>query len=388
MKICWFDCFSGLSGDMTLGAMVDAGLSVTKLRGELKKLKLDGYKIVSSKVKRCGIAATKVTVKITKKSKHHRLYSDIVTMIEKSGLSSDVKDRALDIFKVLAQAESKAHRKPIDKVHFHEVGAVDSIVDIVGAAIGFCELGIDKAYASPVNTGSGTVNTDHGLLPVPAPATAFLLKKIPAYAEGPLIELTTPTGAAILKSQCETFGPMPMMTIDRIGHGAGGHDFADRPNITRLFIGEAGVIGKSVNEERLLELVTNIDDMNPETFPSVVDTLFTAGALDVTITPIQMKKGRPGVSLLVLSDPGKIEAMEKIIFEQTSTLGIRRREVMRVSLPRSINKVKTRFGVIEVKVAKLPDGKKKSAPEFESVKKAAAKYNVSFETAYRAALRD
>ena len=384
MKTGWFDCFSGISGDMTLGALVDAGLPIAKLRSELKKLNLDGYTISASKVKRCGIAATKVKVKLTKKSKHHRLYPDIVKMIGKSGLSGEVKDRALDIFEKLARAESRVHREPMEKVHFHEVGAVDSIVDIVGASIGFCELGIDEVQASAVNTGSGTVDTSHGVLPVPAPATAFLLEGVPAYAEGPQLELTTPTGASILKSECVRFGPMPMMTVERIGHGAGGHDFTDRPNITRLFIGETA----KVKEERLLELVTNIDDMNPETLPSVVDSLFEAGALDVTITPIQMKKGRPGVCLAVLCGPGKRGAMEKIIFEQTSTLGVRRREVERVSLPRRIKKVKTSYGVIEVKVARLPNGKEKNAPEFVSVRKAAVKHKVSFETVYRAALRD
>jgi len=392
MKACWFDCFSGISGDMTLGAMVDAGLGIGKLRSELKKLKLGGYTISASKVKRCGIAGTKVTVRLTKKSNHHRLYPDIVKMIGKSGLPVDVRDRALRIFEKLAQAESKVHREPVEKVHFHEVGAVDSIVDIVGASIGFCELGIDEVLASAVNAGSGTVKTSHGILPVPAPATAFLLVGIPTYSEGPHLELTTPTGASILKSECVRFGPMPMMTVERIGHGAGGHDFSDRPNITRLFIGETEAVGRAdnvkVKEENLLELVTNIDDMNPETFPSVFEALFLAGALDVTITPTQMKKGRPGVCLAVLCRPENSGAIEKIMFEQTSTLGIRRREVIRASLPRRIRKVKTSYGVIDVKVAQLPDGKTKSAPEFESVRKAAAKQKVSFETVYRAALRD
>ncbi|VAX21113.1 hypothetical protein MNBD_NITROSPINAE04-2246 [hydrothermal vent metagenome] len=388
MKLAYFDCFSGISGDMALGAMVDVGLPIAKLRSELKKLNLDGYTISASKVKRCGIAGTKVTVRLTKKSTHHRLYPDIVKMIEKSGLSDEVKKRALDIFGKLAQAESKVHGEPMEKIHFHEVGAVDSIVDIVGASIGFCELGIGEVQASAINAGSGTVKTSHGILPVPAPATAFLLEGVPAYAEGPQLELTTPTGASILKSQCVRFGPLPMMTVERIGHGAGGHDFADRPNITRLFIGETEAVGKigEVKVERLLELVTNIDDMNPEAIPSVFDALFTAGALDVTITPIQMKKGRPGVCLSVLCEPDKSVEMEKILFEQTSTLGVRRREVRRASLPRRIKKVKTRYGVVEVKVAQLPDGKEKSAPEFTSVRKAAVKNKVSFETVYRAAL--
>ncbi len=398
MKIGWFDCFSGISGDMTLGAMVDAGLPIAKLRSELKKLQLDGYTISASKVKRCGISATKVTVRLTKKSARHRLYPDIVKMIEKSGLSDEEKKRALDIFEKLAQAESKVHGEPMEKVHFHEVGAVDSIVDIVGASIGFCELGIGEVQASAVNTGSGIVNTSHGILPVPAPATAFLLQAIPAYADGPQLELTTPTGASILKSQCVRFGPLPLMTVERIGHGAGGHDFAGRPNITRLFIGTTVAVGTAgatieadntgkVKVERLLELVTNIDDMNPEAIPSVFDALFEAGALDVTITPIQMKKGRPGVCFAVLCGLENSGAMEKILFEQTSTLGVRRREVQRASLPRRIKSVKTRYGAVEVKIAILPNGREKCAPEFESVRKAAVKQKVSFETVYRAALK-
>ncbi len=384
MRLAYFDCFSGVSGDMILGAMVDAGLSIAKLRRELKKLGVDGYTLSAKKVMKCGISATKVHVRLARDcDNNHRRYPDIVKLIKNSSIEPEAKKRSLAIFKTLAEAEARVHDVPLAKVHFHEVGAVDSIVDIVGAAIGFIELGIGEVTASFINVGSGVVKTEHGVLPIPAPATAVLLQDIPSYAEGPVKELTTPTGAAILKTMSSRFIPQPLMTCSSIGNGAGGYDFDNRPNILRMFIGAES---SQYIEERLIELATNIDDMNPQALSLVSKMLFDQKALDVTITPIHMKKGRAGMTLKVLCDNSMAGEMERIIFKHTSTLGIRRYEVGRVSLTREIKKVKTKYGLIEVKVAYLPGGEVKAAPEFESVRKAAEKHDVTFDTVYRAAL--
>ncbi|MBF0633557.1 MAG: nickel pincer cofactor biosynthesis protein LarC [Nitrospinae bacterium] len=386
MKIAYFDCFSGISGDMTLGAFVDAGLSFDLLKSEIAKTGLQGYGITAGKVKKNGFIATKIDVAVDVSAvKGHRHYPDIVKIIEKSGLKPEVKEIALNVFRVIADAEAEAHGVPVEKVHFHEVGAVDSIVDVVGAAVGFVELGIREVYSSPVNVGSGTVKTDHGVLPVPAPATAHILRGIPTYADGPQMELATPTGAAILKAMAKSFGGQPAMNVTSIGMGAGSHDFPNRPNVLRLFLGETA--SSMLLDERLVELSTNIDDMNPQIYPLVAEKLFTAGALDVTFIPVVMKKGRPATLIEVLCAPDKSEEAQGILFTETTTLGIRIREVTRVSLLRHIKKVATEYGEIEVKVAELPNGGVKVAPEYESVKKAAEKNGVTFEMVYRATLR-
>jgi hypothetical protein len=386
MRIAWFDCFSGISGDMTLGAFVDAGLSFDLLCSELAKTGLAGYEITASKVKKNGFSATKVDVAVDESAvKGHRHYPDIVKIIEKSGLKPEVKEIALNVFRVIADAEAEAHGVPVEKVHFHEVGAVDSIVDVVGAAIGFVELGIREVYASPVNVGSGTVKTDHGILPVPAPATAHILRGVPTYSAGPQMELTTPTGAAILKAMAKSFGGQPAMNVTAVGMGAGSRDFPGMPNVLRIFVGEKN--GSSILEERLIEISTNIDDMNPQIYPLIADKLFTAGALDVTFIPAVMKKGRPATLIEVLCAPEIASEAQRILFTETTTLGLRVREATRVCLPRQIRKVATEYGEIEVKVAILPDGGVKTAPEYESVKKAAEKNGVTFDAVYRAVAR-
>jgi hypothetical protein len=386
MKIAWFDCFSGISGDMTLGAFVDAGLPFDLLKTEVAKTGLQGYLITGYKVKKNGFSAAQVHVAVDEYAlKGHRHYPDIVKIIEKSGLKPEVKEIALRVFGVIADAEAQAHGVPVEKVHFHEVGAVDSIVDVVGAAVGFVELGIREVYGSPVNVGSGTVKTDHGVLPVPAPATALILRGVPTYSAGPEMELTTPTGAAILKAMSKSFGGQPAMNVTAVGMGAGSRDLPGRPNILRIFVGEMD--GSSLLEERLIEISTNIDDMNPQIYPLVAEKLFTAGALDVTFIPIIMKKGRPATLIEVLCAPETAGEARKILFADTTTLGVRIREVTRVCLPREIKKAPTEYGEIEVKVAALPDGGFKTSPEYESVKKAAEKSGVSFDTVYRATLR-
>jgi hypothetical protein len=387
MTIAYLDCFAGVSGDMTLGAMIDAGLSLRRLRSELKKLPVDGYTLSATSVVKKGVTATKLTVTVKKSAmKGHRHYSDIVAMIEQSTLAEPVKATALAIFHTVAVAESAVHNAPIEKVHFHEVGAVDSIVDIVGAAIGYHALGITTLYVSPVNVGSGTVNTAHGILPVPAPATALILRGIPTYAAGDAKELTTPTGAAIVKTLATCFGPQPPMVIATIGTGAGGYDLTDRANTLRLSLGAAAAAPQPV--DALVELETAIDDMNPQRYGDLSEKLFAAGALDVTLTPTQMKKGRPGVIVAVLSTPATSGQLLTLLLAETTTLGVRRRMIDRISLPRRFETVATSYGPVTVKIATLPDGTEKSAPEYDSVLKVANTHNVPFEWVYRAAHAD
>src|SRR5512142_511148 len=278
MTIAYFDCFSGISGDMTLGALVDAGVSIDVLRSELAKLNLPGYELKSEKVKRAGIAATKVHVIIEKKGRESRHLSDIVAIISGSSLSASIKEKSIAIFNRLAEAEAKVHATTPEKVHFHEVGAVDAVVDIVGSVIGLDLLGVTRIRASAVNVGSGTVKTSHGLLPVPAPATAELLKGIPFYQSDTKFELATPTGAAIVSTVGTSFGPLPEMKVDRIAYGAGDGDFPERPNVLRLIIGTESA---AYQEDSSTLIETNIDDMNPQVYDYVIDTLLRQGAKDV-----------------------------------------------------------------------------------------------------------
>ncbi|MDH5478076.1 MAG: nickel pincer cofactor biosynthesis protein LarC [Nitrospinota bacterium] len=385
MTLAYLEAYSGISGDMTLGAMVDAGLDVETLRSQLARLSVDGYTLLSEKTKRKGIAATKVTVRLEQGAHTgHRHYPQIMDIIKRSDLDPKVKEIASAIFTTLGLAEAAVHNTTLEKVHFHEVGAVDSIVDIVGAAIGFCALGIDEVVVSAVNTGHGTVATEHGLLPVPAPATARILMGVPTYASGPAVELTTPTGASIVKTMGAAFGPQPSMTVRLLGCGAGGKELEDRPNILRLFIGERSSL---LARERLLEISTNIDDMNPQGYPGLSDKLFAGGALDVTLAPVLMKKGRPAHILTVLINPKDRMVVEKIILEDTTSLGLRIVEVERVSAQRRMVEVQTSCGPVLVKLAALPGGGEKAAPEFESVRVAAAATNTPYDTLYWEAAR-
>jgi uncharacterized protein (TIGR00299 family) protein len=383
MKIAYLDCFSGISGDMTLGALVDAGVSARYLRSELKKLGVSGYTVTIRPVVKKGIAATAVDVRVKPSAiKGRRHYPDIVSIIERSSLAVAVKEVALAIFARIAEAEAAVHATTLAKVHFHEVGAVDSIVDVVGAAVGFAALGVDAVEASPINVGSGTVETDHGVLPVPAPATLRILAGIPTYADGPLRELTTPTGAAIVGSLARRFGGQPPMIVERVGYGAGGYDLTDRSNVVRLTVGRTEE-GAAV--ESLVELAATIDDMNPEAYGYAADRLFAAGAKDVTLTPVYMKKGRPGVVMTVLADGETAAALEAILFAETTTLGVRRLRVERAALPRSVVTVKTIYGPVKVKIARLPDGSVKAAPEYDDVARLAVKKKAPFADVYRAA---
>lgn len=383
--IAYFDCFSGISGDMTLGALVDAGVPLSKLKRELARLPVKGYRLTSKEVKKAGMRATKVDVLIKHSavSDQHsaKKWKDIEKIIQTSSLSKDIKQKGLIIFKRLFEAEAKVHGGLFDEVHLHELGAIDCIVDIFGSIIGLDILGIDTIYSSALNLGSGSIRSEHGLLPVPAPASVELLKGIPVYSSGVKFELTTPTGAALISSLAAGFGPMPDMEISKAGVGAGDKDFKEQPNILRMFIGEK--IGKKSQEsgarsqeDSITVIETNIDDMNPQVYEYVMDKLFKAGALDVFLTPIIMKKGRPGIKLSVLCNDDKREELIEIILHETTSIGVRFYRAERKVLQRELKSIKTKYGSVDVKVSKLGDRKQKTSAEYEDCRKAAKKFNV------------
>jgi hypothetical protein len=374
--IAYFDCFSGVSGDMILGTLVDAGVPLETLRKELKRLPLRGYTLEMKKVKRAGISATKVNVHVQQKAANEacRKYKDIEKIFLDSRLSPSIQATGLTIFKRLFQAEAKVHGKRYTGIHLHELGAIDCIVDIVGALIGLEELGIKDVYASPLNLGSGTVITEHGLLPVPAPATVALLRDVPVYSSDLQFELTTPTGAALISSLAKGFGSLPEIKIKRTGTGAGGKDIKDRPNILRLFLGEHR--GQDNEEDKVTVIETNIDDMNPQIYEHVVGKLFEAGALDVYLTQVIMKKGRPGIKLTVLCRSEEKGKYIDIIFSETTSIGLRYYRADRKTLVRNIKTVKTRYGKVNVKIAQLDRKKHKMSLEYEDCKKLAEKFGV------------
>src|SRR5215469_1199806 len=302
MKAAYFDCFSGISGDMTLGALVDAGCPLERLRGELKGLHVPGWEISAEKVWKNGMAATHVSVR-TADTQTHRTLGVILGILENSQLAVEVRERASAIFHLLGEAEAAVHDVPLEKIHFHEVGAVDAIIDIIGACIGFHAFGIEDFACSPLNVGSGTVKMAHGVLPVPAPATARLLLGKPTYSSGVQRELVTPTGAAIVVTLCTSFGPQPPMSVSAIGYGAGTADLEGQPNVVRLMIGEAAEKAVPGFDEEIAVIEANLDDMNPQIYGYFLEKALAAGALDVYATPVQMKKNRPGMLLTLLCKP-------------------------------------------------------------------------------------
>ena len=380
MKIAYFDCSSGISGDMCLGALIDAGVPVAKLENELRKLPIKGYKLKVKRVKRSGFPATKADViqklEVRSKKLEVRRWKDIEHLIKNSQLSDGIKKKGLSIFRRLFTVEAKVHGETFDAAHLHELGAVDCIVDIFGTVIGLKLLGIEKVYSSGVNTGGGSVRTKHGILPVPAPATAELLKGIPVYSDGIDYELTTPTGAVILKEISSSFGSIPDMVIEKIGIGAGNKDFKDKPNVLRILIGQSKEQRAENREQKVAVIETTIDDMNPQIYEYVIERLFKAGALDVYLTQLIMKKGRPGIKLTVLCNSNEKEKIMKIIFEETTTIGLRFYEAQRRTLTREINQVNTRFGRVNIKVSKLGNKVVRRTPEYEDCKKLAKKLNM------------
>jgi pyridinium-3,5-bisthiocarboxylic acid mononucleotide nickel chelatase len=386
MKIAYLDCSSGISGDMTLGALVDAGVPLEKLNDAVASLGLPGCRLVAREVKKHGFRATQVTVEYEPEHTHRHLHH-ILKLIDAGRLSARQKDTARRIFAKLAEAEAKVHGTSVEKVHFHEVGAADSIADIVGSAVGWDLLGVERIECSPVPTGSGRVRIAHGEVSVPAPATAELLRGIPLAESAVQAELTTPTGAAILATLVDAFGPLPAMKIQRIGCGAGQKDLDEQPNLLRLLVGEMVGSAPGGEADQVCVLETNLDNLSGELVGYAIGRLWDAGALDVYTTAIQMKKNRPGVKLSVLCRPADADAMEAILFRETTTLGIRRWTAARHVLQRQAHRVETVWGPIEGKLGWLGDGTPRFAPEFESCQRIAAERGIPLRDVYEAAQR-
>ncbi len=370
MKTAFFDCFSGISGDMVVGALLDLGLDFEYLKKELKKLQIKDYKLEAKRVRRGGISGVKFNVNVNLDKQHHRNLSDINRIIEKSKLNKDVKKLSKSIFYKIAKAEAKAHSVRIENVHFHEIGAVDSIIDIVSSAIGLNYLGIDKVISSPINVGEGFVKTEHGLLPVPAPATAEIFKGIPFYSNGTKMELATPTGAAIVATVAKEFTNLPVIKAEKIGYGAGSREINGIPNLLRIFLAqESGEISGFYGNDAITVIETNIDDISPQVYEELMGNLFKANALDVFMTPIIMKKNRPSIKVSILAEKEMVLEICDILFKETSTFGIRTYEVFRYKLDREVKKLKTSLGNVEVKLGKIKGKILKIAPEYESIKK-------------------
>jgi uncharacterized protein (TIGR00299 family) protein len=383
MRIAYFDCFSGISGDMILGALIDLGLDPETLIKHLSKLKLSGYEIEVLKEQRGPITGTRVNIKVDEKEQPPRSSDEIRELIGKSKLPDRVKKNSLAVLQRLATAEGNLHQEPPEHVHFHEVGAVDSIVDMVGACIGLDALGIDQVVASPLPLGRGFVQCQHGLLPLPAPATLALLESVPVYNSGQERELVTPTGAAILTTVCSEYGGFPTMSIEKIGYGVGQHPESHPPNLLRLVLGQATM---AVIKEPLLLFETSIDDMNPELYGHLMERLLEAGALDINVLPAQMKKNRPGQLLRVLAAEGLRDTVLQILFQETTSLGVRIQEVDRYSLPRRTIHVQTSYGQLPVKVATNPQGDFTVAPEYDGCQRAALRHKVPLRLVYEEAM--
>jgi uncharacterized protein (TIGR00299 family) protein len=383
MRIAYLDCISGISGDMTVGALVDAGADLGAISEGVASLGLPGVHIATSEVRKHGFRATQIIIEHEPEHKHRHLHH-ITEMIDRSALSPTQQELAKRIFTLLGEAEAKVHGTTLRKVHFHEVGAIDSIADIVGAAIGFDLLGVERVLASPIPTGTGFIEIAHGRVSVPAPATAELLTGIPLAPSNVEAELTTPTGAAIVAALVQSFGPVPAMTIEKIGYGAGTRDLDSQPNLLRLLLGEMQT-SRATDQVWMLE--TNLDDTTGEIVGHTCERLMTAGALDVFTTPIQMKKNRPGIRLSVLCSKLAIEALEAILFAETTTLGVRRWPVERHTLKREAQSVETPWGTVAGVVAYGNDTSRRFSPEYEACRRIATERNVPLRSVYEAALR-
>ncbi|MBN1526818.1 MAG: nickel pincer cofactor biosynthesis protein LarC [Candidatus Omnitrophica bacterium] len=383
MRIAYFDCFSGISGDMTVGAFLDAGLSMRVLSKELARLKVGGYELAARKVKRGEIAATKFDVTVKGRGHIHRPLKDILAMIGASGLNKNVKRTAAGIFEVIGKAEAKVHGVgDTAGVSFHELGHIDSIIDIVGAAIALDELGIEKACASAVTLGRTLTESGHGILPIPGPASLEMLKGVPVRISEIGSELVTPTGAGILKSVCKSFGEAPRMAVSSIGYGAGSRDLKEMPNMLRVVIGENE---ESFKEDTIIVVEANIDDMSPVAFEHLFDLLFSEGALDAYVTSIYMKKTRPGFKLTVLTPEALLKKICRAIFKETPTIGVRYYAARRFKLDRKVVKAKTPYGDVAVKVSVGPGGILTVSPEYESCSRIAKEKKISFKEVYESA---
>jgi pyridinium-3,5-bisthiocarboxylic acid mononucleotide nickel chelatase len=384
-RIAYFDCFSGISGDMVLGALVDAGADLRTIEAELRKLGLEGWSISAEKVKRGAVFATQVKVG-TSEGHHHRGLSIILGRIDKAGLAPRAADRARRVFTRLAEAEAKVHNMPVEEVHFHEVGAVDSIVDIVGASIGFELLGIDEFACSALDVGAGQVKTAHGLLPVPAPATAELLRGAPMYTSGIARELVTPTGAAIATTLSTRYAQIPEMTLRAVGYGAGSADLTEKANVLRILIGENATSEAGEHWDAPVSVIeTNLDDMSPQIYGYFVERALAAGALDVFSTAVQMKKNRPGVLLTILCDAAHTARLIDLVFRETTTIGVRTYDVRRKVLDRELVPVATPFGEVRVKISRMNGSVLSATPEYEDCQRLAAEKGIPLKQVIAAA---
>ena len=389
MKVAYFDCFAGISGDMVLGALIDLGLSPKYLEKELKKLNIPDFKLKVKNVKKNGISG--VGVEVVTKDKKERDLEDILKTIDKSKLAQDIKEQAKKIFKKLSNAENKVHKQIKAHSHFHELGMLDTIVDVVGALIGIKKLGIDKVYSSPLHIGSGFVKCSHGILPVPSPATAELLKGIPVYGKDVEGELVTPTGAVLITSLAEKFGEMLQIKIETVGYGAG-YKNLPIPNLLRVVIGEKAArletkSLKNYEQDKVSLIQANIDDMNPQICGYLFEKLFEGGALDVWFIPIQMKKNRPAVCLSVLAKKRDIDNLCDIIFSESTTIGVRISEVKRKKLSRETKTIKTKYGKVEIKIGRVGKVIKNISPSYDDCRKLAKKLNIPFKDIYEEAVK-
>jgi len=392
MRILYLDCASGVSGDMLLGALLDLGLDRRQLEAGLSRLKLKGWKLTVGQVERSYFGARKVDVKM--KGRHgHRGLKEIRAIVEGSSLPDRVRATSMSIFRRLIAVEAKIHRISEQKVHLHEVGAVDAIVDIVGAVIGLDQLvGLDpedgggRIVCSPLNVGSGTVRMEHGLLPVPAPATAALLKGVPIYSAGPPGEMVTPTGAAIVTTLASSFGPPPAMVIDRIGYGAGSRDYEGHPNVLRAMLGQEWPEVAAADGD-VMVMECTIDDMNPQAYGYLMERLFESGAREVFYCPVQMKKNRPGVLVTIIAAVAKLQELARIVFEETTTIGLRYRPAGRIELARDTVVVSTSFGKVRVKVSSMNGRVTQAQPEYEDCRRLASKRKAPLKAVQAAAMR-
>ncbi len=385
MKAIYFDAFSGASGDMIVGALIDAGADLEALRRGLESLRVPGYHIQAEKVVKHGVTATQFRVVIDESHvAPHRHLRHILEIINAGDLSPAVKEASAKTFTRIAEVEAAIHNTTVEKIHFHEVGAIDSIVDVVGAHLALELLGVERVYASKLHVGSGVVHCAHGVMPVPAPATAALLEGVPCYGGEVEGELVTPTGAALLSQLAARFGPMPTLRVQSVGYGSGTRDYAGRANVLRAIVGELEETAGATEEIVVIE--TNIDDMNPELYPPLIEDLLTAGARDAFLTPILGKKGRPGQLITVLCNEEKVQAIAQALFRASTTLGLRMRTERRLCLERTWKSVKTPWGVVRVKIGAWQGQTTVMAPEFEECRARAAEAEVTVREVYDAAL--
>ncbi len=386
MNIAYFDCFAGASGDMILGSLLDAGLPVETLRSEIAKLGLDHYELSVEKVVKKGMGGSQAVVAVDEghHHHHHRHLHHIEEIIGGSDLDERVKRDSIRIFHRLAEAEAKVHRTTMDKIHFHEVGAMDAIIDVVGAAAGFAALGIDEIHCSPLHVGSGTVECAHGILPVPAPATMELIQGVPIYSTGVTGELLTPTGAAILTTLATEFGPMPAMTVEKIGYGAGTSEPAI-PNLLRLCLGRASGETDDYDAEQMAVIETSIDDMSPQIYEHLMERAQEMGAMDIFLSPLQMKKNRPGTLVTIICTPDRVAEFSDLLIRETTTIGLRWRVENRIKAKRSFEGIDTEYGMVKLKIARKGKTMINLTPEYEDCKRLAREKNVPLKSVVAAA---